>query len=176
MGSNVHRTSQCSSQHELFGEEGQHVGTRRVDKVHKCTNTTRFTKILLLHCDDKCKWHKTSILRKGLFWRWLLNMIGSSSGGSQDVTRSPLGDVGMNDFELLKVLGTGGDLPLLLTYQLFGGLLLSHMQMWMKNCAHPSLYALKKIMLIFAANGKVFLVRKIRGPDRGHLYAMKVSI
>ena len=113
MGSNVHRTSQCSSQHELFGEEGQHVGTRRVDKVHKCTNTTRFTKILLLHCDDKCKWNKTSILRKGLFWRWLLNMIGSSSGGSQDVTRSPLGKVGMNDFELLKVLGTGGDLLLL---------------------------------------------------------------
>ena len=31
-------------------------------------------------------------------------------------------------------------------------------------------------MLIFAAYGKVFLVRKIRGPDRGHLYAMKVSI
>ena len=32
-------------------------------------------------------------------------------------------------------------------------------------------------MLIFAAlNGKVFLVRKIRGPDRGHVYAMKVSI
>ena len=24
------------------------------------------------------------------------------------------------------------------------------------------------------AYGKVFLVRKIRGPDRGHLYAMKV--
>ena len=31
-------------------------------------------------------------------------------------------------------------------------------------------------MLIFSAYGKVFLVRKIRGPDRGHLYAMKVSI
>ena len=31
-------------------------------------------------------------------------------------------------------------------------------------------------MLIFAAYGKVFLVRKIRGPDRGHLYAMKVTI
>ena len=30
--------------------------------------------------------------------------------------------------------------------------------------------------MIFAAYGKVFLVRKIRGPDRGHLYAMKVSI
>ena len=32
-------------------------------------------------------------------------------------------------------------------------------------------------MLIFAAEqGKVYLVRKIRGPDRGHLFAMKVSI
>jgi len=55
---------------------------------------------------------------------------GSSSGGGHDVARSPHG-VGMNDFDLLKVLGTG-------------------------------------------AYGKVFLVRKIRGPDRGHLYAMKV--
>ena len=31
------------------------------------------------------------------------------------------------------------------------------------------------ITWMFAAYGKVFLVRKIRGPDRGHLYAMKVS-
>ena len=30
-----------------------------------------------------------------------------------------------------------------------------------------------KIFLL--AYGKVFLVRKIRGPDRGHLYAMKVG-
>ena len=55
-------------------------------------------------------------------------MIGSSSEGGQEVTKSPNG-VCMDDFEFLKVLGTGGDLPLLLTYQLFGGLLLSHMQM-----------------------------------------------
>ena len=27
---------------------------------------------------------------------------------------------------------------------------------------------------VFAAYGKVFLVRKVRGPDRGMLYAMKV--
>ena len=29
-------------------------------------------------------------------------------------------------------------------------------------------------IIIFSAYGKVFLVRKIRGPDRGNLYAMKV--
>ena len=30
------------------------------------------------------------------------------------------------------------------------------------------------LFIIFSAYGKVFLVRKIRGPDRGNLYAMKV--
>ena len=39
-------------------------------------------------------------------------MIGSSSEGGQEVTKSPNG-VCMDDFELLKVLGTGGDLLLL---------------------------------------------------------------
>ena len=40
-------------------------------------------------------------------------IAGSSSGGGHDVARSPHG-VGMNDFDLLKVLGTGGDFLLYL--------------------------------------------------------------
>ena len=37
-----------------------------------------------------------------------LPCVSGSSGVGQDVSRSPHG-VGMNDFDLLKVLGTGGD-------------------------------------------------------------------
>ena len=55
----------------------------------------------------------------------------------------------MKDFDLLKVLGTGGQRKT------------------------KDIEMLTKSILI-AAYGKVFLVRKIRGPDRGHLYAMKV--
>ena len=55
----------------------------------------------------------------------------------------------MKDFDLLKVLGTGGES--------FQGSCKIHV-----------------LTSLFAAYGKVFLVRKIRGPDRGHLYAMKV--
>ena len=33
----------------------------------------------------------------------------------------------------------------------------------------------KHVTFSFSAYGKVFLVRKVRGPDRGNLYAMKVK-
>lgn len=55
----------------------------------------------------------------------------------------------MKDFDLLKVLGTGGEF-------------------FECSC---KIHVLTSLL---AAYGKVFLVRKIRGPDRGHLYAMKV--
>lgn len=59
--------------------------------------------------------------------------------------------VDMSDFELLKVLGTGGNLPSSLVESLRSRLCVSRL-----------------------AYGKVFLVRKITGADLGKLYAMKV--
>lgn len=59
--------------------------------------------------------------------------------------------VDMSDFELLKVLGTGG----------------KHFRVKKKT---KRKYNYK----IFLAYGKVFLVRKITGADLGKLYAMKV--
>lgn len=58
--------------------------------------------------------------------------------------------VDMSDFELLKVLGTGGK----------NGSILDH----------PS----SSYSIFVLAYGKVFLVRKITGADLGKLYAMKV--
>ena len=60
------------------------------------------------------------------------------------------GRVDMSDFELLKVLGTGGKL----------------------NYFHFHRKIEKNIH--FLAYGKVFLVRKMTGADIGKLYAMKV--
>lgn len=61
------------------------------------------------------------------------------------------GRVDMSDFELLKVLGTGGKLNSFISFK-------------------------KKIRkhLFVLAYGKVFLVRKTTGVDIGKLYAMKV--
>ena len=64
-----------------------------------------------------------------------LPCVSGSSGVGQDVSRSPHG-VGMNDFDLLKVLGTGGDCQpiycLLLYFYGFGesysGLFCSYIQ------------------------------------------------
>ena len=64
------------------------------------------------------------------------------------------GRVDMSDFELLKVLGTGGKLN---SVRLFFLLIIN----------------MKKIYFCLAY-GKVFLVRKITGADIGKLYAMKV--
>lgn len=67
--------------------------------------------------------------------------------------------VGIENFELLKVLGTGGE---------------SHARTCHKQQTLASVPCPKRRLLPCPAYGKVFLVRKVSGHDAGKLYAMKV--
>lgn len=103
--------------------------------------------------------------------------------------------VGIENFELLKVLGTGGESPCNvqnMTFSQSGVKYVCVLQLWVHvipiisvNNGYVFLYFCNKLWsaLNFVpclclhcppAYGKVFLVRKVSGHDTGKLYAMKV--
>lgn len=67
--------------------------------------------------------------------------------------------VGIENFELLKVLGTGGEY---------------RCSCFSARLPQPPLESTHNTLFLHAAYGKVFLVRKVSGHDSGKLYAMKV--